>query len=215
MNLAQIRREYRATGMDAESLHASPFRQFELWLQDVRAAGLGDITAMVLASVSAAGAPSQRIVLLKDLSDEGFTFFTHTESRKAQDIRAESRVSLLFPWQDLDRQVIVGGTAEPLNRAAVTAYFASRPRASQLAAWSSAQSQPLADRRQLLAAYATHAQRFADQPIPPPDFWGGYLVRPTRFEFWQGRENRLHDRFEYKTQGDTQGDTWQLQRLAP
>lgn len=210
-DLATLRREYRAVGIDLKSLHASPFRQFERWLEDVREAGLLDITAMVLATVNAACVPSQRIVLLKDFSDEGFTFFTNTESRKASDIDFEKKVSLLFPWQDLDRQVIVSGEAEPVPSASAVAYFTDRPRGSQLAAWASPQSRPLSDRGVLLEAYSARQEQFGDDEVPMPDFWGGYLVRPVRFEFWQGRENRLHDRYEYTGQGDT----WRRQYLAP
>lgn len=209
--LAGLRRDYRAAGIDRQSLHASPFRQFESWLAEVGAAGLLDITAMVLATVNAAGAPLQRTVLLKGFNDNGFIFFTNNDSRKARDIVIEKKVSLLFPWQDLDRQVIVSGEASPVSIADAADYFASRPRSSQLAAWSSPQSRPIANRSVLLAAYAERETQFEGGEVPMPDFWGGYLVRPVRFEFWQGRENRLHDRYEYTGQDNT----WRLQRLAP
>lgn len=212
MGSIDMRREYIQGGLlDLEMLDASPFRQFEQWFDDAHKAELCDPQAMVLATTSPNAVPSQRIVLLRTFDSEGFVFFTNLVSRKANDIAANAVVSLLFPWHALDRQVIVSGRAEQLARDASLAYFQSRPRGSQIAAWASPQGQPIATRQWLSDAMAAREQEFDEGEVPLPDFWGGYLVRPTRFEFWQGRENRLHDRFEYWGQDDS----WRIRRLAP
>lgn len=205
------RREYRRAGLNSDDLDASPFNQLARWLDEAKAADVNDISAMVLSTVGSSGAPSQRLVLLKGFDESGLVFFTNLDSRKAREIDGENRVSLLFPWPHLDRQVVVSGQVQPISREESEAYFKTRPRDSQIATWASPQSRPLAGREQLEAAVSAREAEFADREVPLPDFWGGYRVVPNRFEFWQGRENRLHDRFEYWGQSGN----WRLTRLAP
>ena len=212
MHYDQYRREYTAGGLTREMLEADPLRQFEHWLEQAVKAGLEDPTAMVLATVDAQGAPWQRIVLLKGLSDGGFVFYTNHGSAKARDIAGHDQVSLLFPWNELDRQVIIGGRADKMSMAESASYFATRPRESQIAAWASRQSRPVSKRALLLQAFNAMKEKFAKGEIPLPDFWGGYRVRPQRIEFWQGGEHRLHDRFEYTRQ--VAGD-WSIEQLQP
>lgn len=212
MKTSDIRREYQYGELHRRDLAADPFAQFSRWLDEaVLEPNLPDPTAMTLATVNAQGQPAQRTVLLKDHGAAGFTFFTNLRSHKAQDLQTNAKVSLLFPWLVQSRQVIIQGTAQRTTRAEDEAYFASRPRASQLAAWASAQSHALSNREQLENGYAEIEKRFGDTAIPCPDNWGGWRVIPTRIEFWQGRPCRLHDRFVY----EQLGNRWQIQRLAP
>lgn len=212
MDLEQIRREYLLGGLRREHLHDNPFRQFDLWLEQAVASQIPDPTAMVLATVDREGQPDQRIVLLKQADDRGFVFYTNYASKKAQDIAANAKVSLHFPWHLMERQVRINGTAVRLSSAESLKYFATRPLDSQLAAWASPQSSRIHSRRLLLDQFALMKQKFKDGKIPLPDFWGGYRVVPSRFEFWQGGGSRLHDRFEYLA---TEPDTWDIGRLAP
>lgn len=212
LTFESFRREYTAGGLTREGLDASPLRQFEHWLQQAVAAGLSDPTAMVLATVDGSGTPSQRIVLLKDAGADGFVFYTNYGSVKARAIAEAPQVSLLFPWNELDRQVIVGGTAEKMPLAESARYFLSRPRESQVAAWASRQSRPVPARAALEAEFQRLLRQFNRGEVPVPDFWGGYRVRPRRIEFWQGGEHRLHDRFLYTRQED---DTWTIEQLQP
>jgi len=206
------RREYTAGGLAREDLDPCPVRQFEHWLTQAVEAGLSDPTGMVLATVDADGNPWQRIVLLKGASRDGFVFYTNYGSAKARAIDAEPRVSLLFPWNELDRQVIVGGVAGKMPFAESARYFLSRPRESQVAAWASRQSRPVPARAALETEFKRLMREFGRGEVPVPDFWGGYRVRPTRVEFWQGGAHRLHDRFLYTRQED---DTWTIEQLQP
>jgi pyridoxamine 5'-phosphate oxidase len=208
----QFRREYTADGLDRDQLDASPLRQFESWLEHAVKAGLKDPTAMVLATVDELGLPWQRIVLLKGLSQGGFVFYTNYGSAKAEAIAHNPRVSLLFPWNELDRQVIVGGRAQKMSLAESASYFVTRPRESQIAAWASRQSRPVSARALLEQQLHTLRDKFGKGEIPVPDFWGGYRVIPQRIEFWQGAEHRLHDRFLYTRQS---GDDWSIEQLQP
>jgi pyridoxamine 5'-phosphate oxidase len=193
-------------------LDACPLKQFEGWLEQAVKAGVEDPTAMVLATVEESGIPWQRIVLLKGISDGGFVFYTNLDSNKARAINQQPEVSLLFPWNVLDRQVIVGGTARRMSSVEAARYFLTRPRESRIAAWASRQSRPL-DSRSLLEQQALKMRkRFADGEIPMPDFWGGYRVVPQRIEFWQGGEHRLHDRFLYRRGS---ADQWEIEQLQP
>jgi len=207
-----FRREYQADGLCREALDDCPIKQFELWLAQAVEGGLRDPTAMVLATIDEQGLPWQRIVLLKDVSTRGFVFYTNYGSAKAQAMAHEPRVSLHFPWNSLERQVIVGGTVEKMSMLESTRYFLSRPRESQIAAWASRQSQPVSARAMLLKEVATLKEKFGRGEIPMPDFWGGYRVVPQRIEFWQGSEHRLHDRFLYTRQASGE---WSISQLQP
>ena len=212
-HIADIRREYALGKLEAEQLDADPLQQLQLWLEQSIHAKLADPTAMILASVDPNGQPSQRTVLLKGMAAHGLVFYTNTHSRKALEIKHNNRVSLHFPWHALERQVKICGTAEPLSAAENRDYFLSRPRGSQLAAWASEQSQPIASRAQLLAKFQAVEQQFAGGDIPLPEFWGGYRITPHEIEFWQGGEHRLHDRFVYRRANP--GAAWSMQRLMP
>ena len=204
--------EWPTAGLDETMLAADPHDQFDRWMADVIAAGLPEPTAMVLATVSAAGQPRARTVLLKGHDRDGFTFFTNRTSRKGADLDEVPRACLLFPWHPIHRQVIVEGTVTPLSDDASAAYFRTRPRASQIAAWASRQSSVIGSRAELEERYARLAGRWpAGREVPLPDFWGGYLVTPTTIEFWHGRANRMHDRLRYRM---VRGE-WLVERLAP
>ncbi|MFN2328288.1 MAG: pyridoxamine 5'-phosphate oxidase [Chromatocurvus sp.] len=212
MKFESYRREYTAGGLTRDALDVSPLRQFEQWLEQAVNAGLSDPTAMSLATRDADGNPWQRIVLLKGISNGGFVFYTNYRSNKARAIAEDPRVSLLFPWNELDRQVIVAGVAEKMSMTESARYFLSRPRESQIAAWASRQSRPVPARAALEAEVSRLRARFAAGEVPVPDFWGGYRVVPHRVEFWQGGEHRLHDRFVYKR---TEDDSWEVEQLQP
>ena len=212
MKIADIRRSYTKDKLDLDKLNPDPIAQFELWLKDAIAAELPDPTAMCVASVDADGQPSQRLVLLKDVSQQGFTFYTNLGSRKATELSRNPKVCLHFPWHPLERQVIVYGTAERVSNMQVAKYFLSRPKESQLAAWASEQSRPVSTRQALLQKFAEIKHKFEHGEVPLPSFWGGFLVRPHKIEFWQGGEHRLHDRFMYSKSAD---GSWGIERLCP
>lgn len=212
MKIDAIRRSYTKDKLDLDKLNADPIAQFELWLKDAIAAELPDPTAMCVATVDSSGQPSQRLVLLKDVTSEGFTFYTNLGSRKASELSENPKVSLHFPWHPLERQVIVYGTAERVSNTQVMKYFLSRPKESQLAAWASEQSRPISTRQALMQKFAEIKHKFEHGEVPLPSFWGGFLVRPHNIEFWQGGEHRLHDRFMYSKQDD---GNWSIDRLCP
>ena len=212
MHYEEFRREYTAGGLTRDMLDPDPLAQFEHWLQQSVQAGLEDPTAMVLATVDEAGLPWQRIVLLKGMSQGGFVFYTNYGSNKARAIANNPIVSLLFPWNELDRQVIVGGRVEKMSVAESASYFVTRPRDSQIAAWASRQSRPVSARALLEKQVQVLKEKFGNGEIPLPDFWGGYRVIPERIEFWQGGEHRIHDRFLYSQA--TPGD-WEISQLQP
>ncbi|UVW35956.1 pyridoxamine 5'-phosphate oxidase [SAR92 clade bacterium H455] len=214
MSLQDNRREYDYGKLTRESLSASPFEQFKLWMEQAIEAGIQDPTAMSVATVSAEGKPWQRMVLLKDFDQRGFVFYTNLGSRKAKEIAVNAQVSLHFPWLQLDRQVIVGGRAERLSTVDVLKYFLSRPKGSQLAAWASKQSSRINSRQALETQFAQIKEKFAEGEIPLPDFWGGFRVVPEEIEFWQGGEMRLHDRFSYSRSEDD-SSSWDIARLSP
>ena len=211
MSLQDNRREYDYGKLTRESLSDNPFEQFTLWMTQAIEANIQDPTAMSVATVSAAGKPWQRMVLLKDFNERGFVFYTNLGSRKAQEIAGNAQVSLHFPWLQLDRQVIVGGRAERLSTIDVMKYFLSRPKASQLAAWASKQSSRINSRQALETQFEQVKAKFAQGEIPLPDFWGGFRVVPEEIEFWQGGEHRLHDRFQFKLNEGA----WDISRLSP
>ena len=210
MNLEDFRRSYNLGKLNRRDLAAEPIVQFESWLKEMLESDMPDPTAMVLATVGTDLMPQQRYVLLKKFSADGFVFFTDTQSCKGQDIEQNSKVGLLFPWHAYERQVRVSGVARPLDRQQVSKYFHSRPVTSQVAAFSSQQSREIESRELLEQRYRTNLEQMKEQ-APLQDRWGGYLVTPTQFEFWQGGEHRLHDRFEYIRANDA----WTIRRLQP
>ena len=212
--LAALRHDYAAGGLVEDDLAPDPIAMFRRWFDEASDAGLAEPNAMVVATAGSDGRPSARTVLLKGLGDDGFRFFTNLRSRKGADLAANPACSLLFPWHPLERQVRVDGDAEELSRADVEAYFAVRPRGSQLGAWASHQSQVVPDRDALTTSYDAARERFEGAgQVPVPDEWGGYLVRPRVVEFWQGRPSRLHDRLVYRL--DEPASSWRVERLAP
>jgi pyridoxamine 5'-phosphate oxidase len=206
------RRSYERGSLTRDSLDPDPVAQFRQWFTDATTTPeIIEPNAMTLATVDPGGSPSVRTVLLKAYDESGFVFFTNYESRKSRDIAGNPRVALLFPWLALERQVKIEGRAEKVSRADTVRYFLSRPIGHRLGAWVSQQSSIVSSRSLLLAKLDEMKRKFADGEIPCPDFWGGYRVVPTRFEFWQGGKDRIHDRFEYtRTE-----DQWQISRLAP
>jgi pyridoxamine 5'-phosphate oxidase len=211
-SISDIRRDYTQAGLDKDDLTSDPIHLFERWLGNAVDAKLADPTAMTVATVDATGQPSQRIVLLKDVSTRGFVFYTNTGSRKAQELKLNTKISLHFPWHMLDRQVKVCGVAQPLTNVEVAKYFMSRPKSSQIAAWVSEQSQPISSKQLLMSKFAEAQAKFLEGKVPLPSFWGGYLVVPHEIEFWQGGEHRLHDRFVYT---QSQDKKWITERLMP
>lgn len=211
LDLQQIRSEFKRGTLNREDLLADPIAQFEQWFAQTTAAQLPEPTAMVVSTVSAEGQPSSRIVYLKKLDEQGFVFYTNKGSRKAQEIANNNKVSLLFPWHYLERQVIVYGQAQQLSNSEVLSYFLSRPRDSQIGAWVSAQSEPISSKKLLLSKFAEMKAKFAQGEVPLPSFWGGYRIVPTQIEFWQGGPDRLHDRFMYRKTDSG----WQIERLNP
>jgi pyridoxamine 5'-phosphate oxidase len=212
MDLAALRQEYGRAGLDEADLAPDPIAMFERWMRDALEAGLHDPNGMVVATATADGTPSARMVLLKGLRPDGFVFFTNTGSRKGTELTENPRCALLFPWHVLERQVRVDGVATPLPREDVEAYFATRPRGSKLGAWASRQSQ-VTTREELAGAFEEAEIRFPDE-VPPPAGWGGYVVRPDAVEFWQGRPGRMHDRLRYRRTTDG-AEGWLTERLAP
>jgi len=211
MNIAELRREYTAAGLREEDLAADPFTQFDRWLRQAVEAGVHEPNAMTLATAGTDGVPSARMVLLKAVDARGFVFFTNLESRKARELSARPAAALVFFWAELERQVRVEGTAEAVSRAEAERYFASRPRGSRLGAWASRQSDRAGSRAELEAQLKRREEEYRDRDIPTPPFWGGFRVVPHTVEFWQGRENRLHDRLVYSGRGSA----WSVGRLQP
>ncbi|MFD7018495.1 pyridoxamine 5'-phosphate oxidase [Streptomyces sp. NPDC059161] len=209
---AAMREQYRTTLLAEEELAATPMEQFGRWFKEAVAGGLHEPNAMVVATADADGRPSTRTVLLKSYDERGFVFFTNYASRKAAELMANPQASLLFPWHQLARQVIVTGGASRVAREESEAYFRTRPHGSQLGAWASAQSTVIASRAELTARYEELAARYPEgSEVPVPEWWGGFRVAPEAVEFWQGHENRLHDRLRYVVDGSA----WRVERLAP
>jgi pyridoxamine 5'-phosphate oxidase len=211
LDLARLRADYQARGLHRRDLPTEPIELWRRWLADAEMAGLAESNAMVVSTVDPDGTPSSRTVLCKRADDGGFVFFTNYLSRKGLALAGEPRVSLLFPWHLLSRQVIVGGVAAPVSREESEIYFASRPRGAQLSAAASQQSQPLASRAVIEARVAELDTEYEGRDVPCPPHWGGYRVRATTIEFWQGRHDRLHDRLRYRADGDG----WVVERLSP
>ena len=215
--VSELRISYDLGVLHQEMMAADPIEQFGHWFEHARDSPILEPNAMVVSTVGldpqGNARPASRTVLLKDFSDSGFSFYTNLGSAKSSDLVANPNVTLLFPWYELHRQVIISGKAQLVSRTMVEEYFHSRPRESQIGAWSSKQSAILESRQALDSRFAYYEQRFADlELIPVPDFWGGWQVLPHRIEFWQGRESRLHDRLVYVLQEDA---SWNLERLSP
>ena len=211
MDISEIRKEYTQSGLQRKDLNPDPVQQFELWFKQTQQAELKEVNAMSLATAGVDGMPQVRTVLLKLFDARGFVFFTNYNSAKAKELQANPQASLLFPWLDLERQVRISGAVEKISATESFKYFSSRPRGSQLGAWISEQSQVISNRQVLQTLMDQIKEKFKAGTVPLPDAWGGYRIMPEKFEFWQGRANRLHDRFQYRKEGEG----WSINRLAP
>jgi pyridoxamine 5'-phosphate oxidase len=210
-NVSDLRRDYSLQELSEDAVAADPFAQFANWFDEYLASQPPEPSAFVLSTVGTEGDPTSRVVLLKGFDEHGLVFFTNYTSKKASDIAHESRVSMTFFWPELERQIHVRGVAEKTSREESESYFASRPDASKLGAWASKQSSVLADRSELEAEFEALKKRFEGGDIPCPEFWGGFRIVPSRFEFWQGRRSRLHDRICY----ELKDGEWRIFRLYP
>ena len=212
MDIANIRGKYTTKNFDIKDLDKNPFKQFEIWFKDAMNENLLEPNAFTLATVGADMMPSVRTVLLKYFSEKGFVFFTNYDSKKAKQMENNPKVAALFTWLTLERQIKIEATVEKISKADSLKYFLSRPKGSQLGAWVSRQSEVISSRALLEQKFEEMKNKFLNKEIPFPSFWGGYIIKPIRIEFWQGGEDRLHDRFLYEIQEN--GD-WTISRLAP
>lgn len=210
--LTGLRNEYSSHGLRRADLHSNPLQQFSAWFSAALAADIRDANAMSLATATPNGKPSVRVVLLKGFDEHGFVFFTNYDSEKGEQLEANPHAELVFYWPPLERQVRVRGTVERTSREDSAAYFHSRPEGSQIGAWVSKQSEVIDARQVLDARLEAMKERYRTGEIPLPPHWGGYCLKPDRYEFWQGRPNRLHDRFRYSRRQD---GPWVIDRLAP
>ena len=211
VNIADLRKEYKLRSLLEKDVDADPIKQFQHWWNEALTSGIEEPNAMTLATSNSKGKPSARIVLLKGLSNEGFAFYTNYESRKGKELKENPYASLLFFWKELERQVRVEGTVTKVGEEKSNEYFFSRPALSKIGAWSSPQSTVIKSRDYLEENILKYQQQFNDGIIPRPPHWGGYVVKPTLLEFWQGRPSRLHDRLQYALINDK----WIIERLAP
>ena len=209
--IADLRRDYTKSELDVNNVDQNPILQFRKWFDEALSSEMIEANAMVLSTIGEISQPSQRTVLLKAIDDDGFVFYTNYSSRKARQIELNNRISVLFPWYELERQVSIEGKVEKVSKMQSLKYFMSRPHGSQLGAWVSNQSQVITSRSLLEEKLAEIKSKFNKGEVPLPDFWGGYKIIPSRIEFWQGRSNRLHDRIEF-TKKD---NSWNIQRLSP
>ena len=213
MDLAHLRKEYTHSGLSCKELKENPADQFVAWFDQAKTAGILEPNAMSLATVSTEGnRPSLRTVLMKAFDKRGLVFFTHYQSRKGLELQNNPQAALLFTWLPLERQVSLSGTVQPLSREESEDYFAQRPRSSQISCWASPQSQVIRSRDEVIQSRDAIEKQFSGQPVPLPPNWGGYSLKPDYYEFWQGREGRLHDRFCYRHQAE---EYCLIERLAP
>lgn len=211
MRVKEYSIDFSRDGLEEHELEGSPFKQFEKWYEEAAEDGIGSPNALSLATASREGVPSIRTVLLKLYDEEGFVFFTNYGSTKAKQIDENPNASMLFPWISQGRQVIVNGSVSRVSAKESLSYFLSRPRGSQIGAWASDQSRVINSRAVLEKTFDQMLEKFRNREVPLPDFWGGYRVKPRMFEFWQGRKNRLHDRFQYHPEGGG----WSIRRVSP
>ena len=211
MSIADIRKDYQLKSLSEHEVDQNPFAQFSVWWNEAVQSDIVEVNAMTLSTVTSTGKPSSRIVLLKGYDEEGFVFFTNYSSDKGRQLMQNHFAALLFFWKELERQVRIEGVVSKVSEEESDAYFNSRPVGSRLGAWASPQSQKISDREVLNNELMKFTEQFDQENIPRPAHWGGYRVKPTRIEFWQGRSNRLHDRILY----EQDNDNWQISRLAP
>lgn len=211
-SIADLRQDYTKASLDIDSVNKDPMIQFEKWFSEAQKGELLEPNAMVLSTVDVSGQPFQRTVLMKALATDGIVFYTNYKSRKAQQIQENNNVSVLFPWYAMERQVAIQGIVEKISAKESLKYFSSRPHGSQLGAWVSQQSSVITSRSILEMKLAEMTRKFKEGKVPLPDFWGGYRIKPSTVEFWQGRQSRLHDRLIYTQQEE---GNWALDRLAP
>jgi len=214
-SLIEQRRDYTADTLRRQDLEVSPVDQFTHWLKDARSRKIIDATAMIVSTADSSGQPHSRVVLLKEFDETGFVWYTYQESNKAREIAENNQASILFYWCLLERQVRIEGTVERLNPKDADTYFYSRPEGSRFSAAASIQSAPVENRAVLEAKVADLHKQYPEGDVPRPSVWGGYRLKPHRFEFWQGRADRLHDRFIYTQESETAANEWQVQRLSP
>jgi len=210
-NLNNLRKEYKLNMLSEDSVTSNPFNQFKIWFDEILKINLVEPNAVILATANKKSKPSVRVVLLKSFDEKGFVFFTNYKSRKGKELKVNPAASLLFFWPEIERQIRIEGKVKVVSREESEKYFHSRPGESQIAAWVSDQSSKIPDRNFLETKFEQLKNKFGDAEIPLPDYWGGYRLIPDSFEFWQGRENRLHDRICYRFKNKK----WKIFRLAP
>ncbi|MFZ4057452.1 MAG: pyridoxamine 5'-phosphate oxidase [Ferruginibacter sp.] len=211
-DIAKIRKDYTLNTLNEDSVSADPIQQFGVWWKEAESASIEEVNAMTLATVDAAGVPEARTILLKGYDEKGFVFFTNYNSAKSIQLDAHPTCSLLFFWKELERQVRITGIAERISTEESIHYFDSRPEGSKIGAWASPQSTVVAGAAWLKETFQYYAERFKHGKIPKPPHWGGYRIKPTKIEFWQGRPSRMHDRILYSNLIES---TWKIERLAP